>query len=109
GRCVPAAAVSLHLDRVFLQAWVFGDARLCRFELLGDAGIDRARDIEIGVVVATQLDDRRNGLRLGQQRNLRLGIAHVGERARGGRPPLPFAPPFPPPPPPPPQPAPPPP
>ena len=53
----------LHADAARLEIGEFRDALLRRLQLLDHARIERARDIEIGVVVAAQLDHRRDALR----------------------------------------------
>ena len=71
----------LHPDAARFQIGEFRDAFLRRLQLLDDARIERARHVEIGVVIAAQLDHRRDGLRFQEHRDLRLVLADTGQRA----------------------------
>ena len=71
----------LHAQPAGLETGVFRHALLGRLQLLDHARIDRARDIEIRIVVAAQLEQRGDGLGFGEQRDLRLAVAYFLEGA----------------------------
>jgi hypothetical protein len=71
----------LHAQPPCLEARIFRDALLGRLQLLDHARVDRPRHIQIRVVIAAQLDHGGDGLCLGDQRDLRLAVAHFLESA----------------------------
>ena len=67
-----------------LEIGVLGDAGLGLANLRQHLRIDEAGDVEIGVVVAAQLDDRGDVVGVVEEADLRLGLRRLGQRSGGG-------------------------
>ena len=76
---VHQAKGDLHADAARFKIGILRDALARRVQLREHARVEQARNVEVGVGIAAQLDDGRDIVGIEKHRDLRLGIVDRGK------------------------------